>query len=51
MTAVTPSALMPRKLCGRDAEMTALIAPLKSPSVPFLKPTGVDRPLAISRWV
>ena len=23
----------------------------KDPSVPFLNPTGVDRPLAISRWV
>jgi hypothetical protein len=46
-----PCRLMPRKLCGRDAEMMALIAASRSPSVAFLKPTGVDSPLAISRCV
>ena len=25
--------------------------PARLPSVPFLKPTGIDKPLAISRWV
>ena len=29
----------------------ALMATWMSPSVPFLNPTGVDKPLAISRWV
>jgi hypothetical protein len=51
VTADWPWLLMPRKLCGLPAEMIALIATSRSPSVPFLKPTGVDRPEAISRWV
>jgi hypothetical protein len=42
---------MPRKECGLDEDSTALIAISTSPSVPFLKPTGVDRPEDISRWV
>ncbi len=42
---------MPRKLCGRPAETMALTAGSMSPSVPFLNPTGVDRPEDISRWV
>ena len=42
---------MPRKLWRLEAEMIALIATSRSPSVAFLKPTGVDRPEAISRWV
>ena len=42
---------MPRKLWGWAAEMMALIATSRSPSVAFLKPTGVERPEAISRWV
>jgi len=29
----------------------ALIATPRPPSVPFLKPTGIDKPDAISRWV
>ena len=49
--AVRPDAEMPRKLCGLAAERMALIATSSPPSVPFLKPTGVDRPLAISRCV
>ena len=48
---VRPFWLMPRKLCGLAADFMALIATSMLPSVPFLKPTGVDRPLAISRWV
>ena len=36
---------MPRKLCGWDTECKALIATSRLPSVPFLKPTGVERPL------
>ena len=42
---------MPRKLCGRAADLTPLIATSVLPSVAFLKPTGVDRPDAISRCV
>ena len=29
----------------------ALIAVMALPSVPFLKPIGIDKPEAISRWV
>ena len=42
---------MPRKLCGLDTDNNALTATSSPPSVPFLKPTGVDSPLAISRCV
>ncbi len=42
---------MPRKLWGAPAERIALTATSSPPSVPFLKPTGADSPLAISRWV
>ena len=41
----------PRKLWGPAAERMAFTAPSMSPSVPFLKPTGVERPEDISRWV
>jgi cobaltochelatase CobN len=37
---VRPWPLMPRKLCGREAERMALMAMATSPLVPFLKPTG-----------
>jgi len=43
--------LIPRKLCGRLAETMAFTAASRSPSVPFLNPTGVERPEDISRWV
>jgi hypothetical protein len=33
------------------AERMAFTAPSMSPSVPFLKPTGVESPDDISRWV
>ena len=46
-----PWPLMPRKLWGWDADRMPLTAASREPSVPFLKPTGVDRPEAISRWV
>ena len=46
-----PSASMPRKLWGCPADTRALAAPASVPSVPFLKPTGIESPLAISRWV
>ena len=46
-----PACVMPRKWCGWRADCSALIATVSEPSVPFLKPTGVDRPLAISRCV
>ena len=51
MTADRPWPLMPRKLCGPPAETMAFTAPPMSPSVPFLKPTGVESPDDISRWV
>ena len=46
-----PSWLMPRKRCGLETDCSALIATVRLPSVPFLKPTAEDRPEAISRWV
>ena len=51
MTDTAPSSLMPTKMCGWRAEIIALSATRRPPSVPFLKPTGIDRPLAISRCV
>src|SRR5690554_5269955 len=42
---------MPRKLCGWATDCRALIATSRLPSVPFLKPTGLERPEDISRWV
>ena len=33
------------------AAVMALTATCKLPSVPFLNPTGMESPLAISRWV
>ncbi len=50
-TADWPCCVMPRKWCGWRTDCSALIATVSEPSVPFLNPTGVDRPLAISRWV
>ena len=50
-TADWPCCVMPRKWCGWRTDCSALIATVSEPSVPFLKPTGVERPLAISRWV
>ena len=47
--ATAPS--MPRRLCGARAASIALTATSRPPSVPFLKPTAIDRPDAISRWV
>src|SRR5690554_7963972 len=42
---------MPRKLCGWATDCRALTATSRLPSVPFLKPTGQERPEDISRWV
>ena len=42
---------MPRKWCECFAETIASIAVWRDPSVPFLKPTGMERPEAISRCV
>src|SRR5690554_7302840 len=42
---------MPRKRCGLATDCNALMATVRPPSVPFLKPTAEDRPEAISRWV
>ena len=46
-----PLLFRPRKECGREADRMALVATVRSPLVAFLKPTGVDRPEDISRWV
>ena len=51
MMAERPWSFTPRKLWGRAAERMAFTAASRSPSVPFLKPTGVERPEDISRWV
>ena len=48
-TAMPPESSIPRKLCGALAAIMASIAACKDPSVEFLKPTGIDRPLAIWR--
>jgi len=50
-TPVKPSWSMPRKLCELRAEVMASIAICRLPSVAFLNPTGIERPLASSRWV
>ena len=49
MMLVTPSWSIPKKLCGERAEIMASNAICRLPSVPFLNPTGMDRPEAISR--
>src|SRR5436309_12024331 len=45
-----PCSVTPRKRCGWAAARTASIAICTPPSVPFLKPTGIERPEASSRW-
>src|SRR6059036_1291552 len=45
-----PCSVTPRKRCGWTAARTASIAIWTPPSVPFLKPTGIERPEASSRW-
>jgi hypothetical protein len=47
--AVPPSLVTDRKWCGCEAAPTASAAIFTLPSVPFLKPTGHDRPEASSR--
>ncbi|MOA45429.1 hypothetical protein D3C78_1678250 [compost metagenome] len=39
------------KAWGLEAACSALMAVPRLPSVPFLKPTGMERPEAISLWV
>ena len=46
-----PSSVMPRKVWLWVAAMIPLTAALRSPPVAFLKPTGMERPEAIWRWV
>ena len=46
-----PSLSIPRKLCSARAACMASIATWSEPSVAFLKPTGIESPLAICRWV
>ena len=40
-----------RKRCGQAADDTASTAIWMLPPVPFLNPTGIERPLASSRWI
>ena len=47
--AARPCSVTPRKLCGWALERMASMAIWTPPSVPFLKPTGMDRPEASSR--
>ena len=51
ITAGLPFCIRPRKACGSRAETIAFIAVLISPSVGFLKPTGIDSPEASSRCI
>ena len=51
MMLTLPSGETPRKEWGDRHETMASSADWQSPSVPFLNPTGMERPLAISRWV
>ena len=46
-----PILVMPMKAWGALAAWMASLATLTPPSVPFLKPTGQDRPLASWRWL
>lgn len=50
-TAGRPSSVTPKKWWGPMAARMLLMAAESEPSVAFLKPTGVEMPLAISRWV
>src|SRR5437867_1528998 len=45
-----PCSVTPRKTCRCAAARTASIAIWIPPPVPFLKPTGIERPEASSRW-
>ena len=46
-----PAPSIPRKDCGAAAAAQASRAICSDPSVPFLKPTGMDRPEASWRWI
>src|SRR5262252_1404940 len=47
--AQSPCSVTPRNWCGCVAARTASMAICTPPSVPFLKPTGIERPDASSR--
>jgi len=49
--ATTPSLVTEGNQCEERAERQASTATWTEPSVPFLKPTGIDRPEASSRWI
>src|SRR5262249_47940090 len=51
ITDAVPAGSMPRNVCGWRADSMALTATARVPSVEFLNPTGMERPLAISRCV
>ena len=46
-----PIGIDAHKMVRGSRRVMAFTATCRLPSVPFLKPTGIDTPLAISRWV
>ena len=46
-----PLTSTPANACGAAAARTASTASLTLPAVPFLKPTGIERPEASWRWI
>src|SRR5262249_2679287 len=49
-TAAAPAAVTPKNVCRAAEARHASTATCTSPSVPFLNPTGMDRPEASWRW-
>ena len=49
-TAATPLGVTPKNVCPAAEARHASTATWTSPSVPFLNPTGMDRPEASWRW-
>lgn len=49
--AETPCLVTERKWWGFEADWMASRAIWMEPPVPFLKPTGMERPEASSRWI
>ena len=49
-TAATPLWVTPKNVCPVEDARHASTATWTSPSVPFLNPTGIDRPEASWRW-
>ncbi len=49
-TAAAPAGVTPKNVCPAAEARHASTATWTSPSVPFLNPTGIDRPEASCRW-